>query len=112
LCKYNRKANNFKRYTTANGLPSNFTISILEDGEKKLWISTTKGLVRFDPATEELQIYTKANGLLTDQFNFSSGFKDAEGKMYFGSAKGLISFNPSEFKQNVFTPQVYITGFR
>jgi signal transduction histidine kinase/streptogramin lyase len=112
LCKFNRKTKDFTRYTTANGLPSNFTISILEDGEKKLWISTTKGLVRFDPKTEELEVYTKANGLLTDQFNFSSGFKDAEGRMYFGSAKGLISFNPAEFKKNVFTPQVYITGFQ
>ena len=112
LCKYNREKNNFKRYTTASGLPSNFTISILEDGKKKLWISTTKGLVRMDPQTEELQVYTKANGLLTDQFNFSSGFKDAQGKMYFGSAKGLISFDPSEFQKNEFTPRVYITGFQ
>jgi len=112
LCKYNRKTNNFKRYTTANGLPSNFTISILEDESKKLWISTTKGLVRFDLETEEFQIYTKANGLLTDQFNFSSGFKDSGGRMYFGSAKGLISFDPAEFKINSFNPQVYITGFQ
>jgi ligand-binding sensor domain-containing protein/signal transduction histidine kinase len=112
LCKYNRKTNDFKRYTTTNSFPSNFTISILEDEEKKLWISTTKGLVCFNPETEELNVYTKDNGLLTDQFNFSSGFKDAQGRMYFGSAKGLISFNPSEFKRNVFTPQVYITGFQ
>lgn len=112
LCKYNRKTNDFKRYTTANDFPSNFTISILEDQEKKLWISTTKGLVRFDPQTEDLNVYTRANGLLTDQFNFSSGFKDVQGKMYFGSAKGLISFDPSEFKRNIFIPQVYITGFQ
>ena len=112
LCKFNRKTNDFKRYTTANGFPSNFTISILEDEEKNLWISTTKGLVRFNAQTEDLSVYTKANGLLTDQFNFSSAFKDPQGKMYFGSAKGLISFNPSEFKKNVFIPQVYITGFQ
>ncbi len=112
LCKFNRKTNDFKRYTTLNGFPSNFTISILEDDSNKLWISSTKGLVQFDPATEEVQVYTKANGLLTDQFNFSSGFKDAEGKMYFGSAKGLISFDPSEFSTNSFAPKVYITGFQ
>ena len=112
LCKYNRKTKDFRRYTTVNGLPSNFTISILEDAEKKLWISTTKGLVRFDLSSEVIQVYTKANGLLTDQFNFSSGFKDSDGKMYFGSAKGMISFDPVEFKQTLFTPQVYITGFQ
>src|SRR4029078_3720582 len=112
LCKLNRKTNDFKRYSTANGFPSNFMISILEDEEKNLWISTTKGLVRFNPQTEALTIYTKANGLLTDQFNFSSGFKDAQGKMYFGSAKGLIGFDPHDFKKNIVTPKVYITGFQ
>ena len=112
LCKFNRKTNDFKRYTTANGFPSNFTISILEDEEKNLWISTTKGLVRFDPGSEELNVYTKSNGLLTDQFNFSSGFKDAKGKMYFGSAKGLICFKPSDFNKNIYAPKVYITGFQ
>lgn len=112
LCLFNPKTNDFKRYTMANGFPSNFTISILEDEERWLWISTTKGLVHFNPKTNEINVYTKANGLLTDQFNFSSGFKDAEGKMYFGSAKGLISFKPSDFKKNNYTPQVYITGFQ
>ena len=112
LCKLNKGTNDFKRYTTANGLPSDFTIAILEDEEKHLWISTTKGLVQFNPRTENLNVYTKANGLLTDQFNFSSASKDGDGKMFFGSAKGLVSFNPSEFKRNVFTPQVYITGFQ
>jgi ligand-binding sensor domain-containing protein/signal transduction histidine kinase len=112
LCKLNRRTNDFKRYSTINGFPSNFMISILEDAEKNLWISTTKGLVRFNPKTEAITIYTKANGLLTDQFNFSSAFKDVQGKMYFGSAKGLISFDPRDFKKNIVTPKVYITGFQ
>ena len=59
-----------------------------------------------------MTVYTAANGLLTDQFNFSSGFKDAQGKMYFGSAKGLISFHPSSFEKDAFIPPVYITGFQ
>lgn len=112
LCKLNRTNNSFRRYSTLDGFPSNFTISILEDDEQKLWISTTKGLVHFNPETEDVSVYTKANGLLTDQFNFSSAFKDAQGKMYFGSAKGLVSFHPSEFMKNERTSQVYITGFQ
>ena len=38
-------------------------------------------------------VYTKANGLLNDQFNFSSAFKDQQGKMYFGSVKGTDQFS-------------------
>ncbi len=112
LCKWNAELRNFKRYSTADGLPSNFVMSILEDDAKQLWLSTTKGLVAFDPHTGKMKVYTIANGLLSDQFNFSSAYKDADGRMYFGSAKGLVSFHPSEFKTNTFTPPVYITGFQ
>jgi signal transduction histidine kinase len=112
LCKFNRNNATFSRYTTNDGLPGNFTISILEDDSKGLWISTTKGLVCFHPSTKQMTVYTAANGLLTDQFNFSSGFKDVQGNMYFGSAKGLISFHPSSFLKDEFVPPVYITGFQ
>ena len=60
----------------------------------------------------EQNIYTKVNGLLNDQFNFSSAYKDERGRMYFGSVKGLISFNLHEFSKNSFIPPVYITGFQ
>jgi ligand-binding sensor domain-containing protein/signal transduction histidine kinase len=112
LCKFNRANSSFSRYTTDDGLPSNFTISILQDDSKRLWISTTKGLVCFHPSTKQMTVYTAANGLLTDQFNFSSGFKDVKGNMYFGSAKGLISFHPASFLKDEFIPPVYITGFQ
>jgi hypothetical protein len=112
LCKFDRSNSSFSRYTTKDGLPSNFTISILEDESHRLWISTTKGLVCFNKSTKQMTVYTAANGLLTDQFNFSSGFKDAQGKMYFGSAKGLISFHQSSFEKDAFIPPVYITGFQ
>jgi len=112
LCRFNRNTNNFTRYTTETGFPTNFILSILEDEKKNLWISTSKGLVCFNPFTEQVNVYTRVNGLLNDQFNFSSAYKDASGKMYFGSVKGLISFNPSAFIKNQFVPHVYITGFQ
>ena len=112
LCKLNKKDYSFKRYTTQTGLPTNFILSLLEDDRKNLWISTSRGLVCFDPKTERSAVYTKANGLLNDQFNFSSAYKDADGLMYFGSVKGMISFDPRALASNNFTPVVYITGFQ
>jgi len=112
LCKFNRARNTFLRYTTNNGFPTNFILSILEDDHGNLWISTSKGLVCFNPQSEKLTTYTKNDGLLNDQFNFSSAFKDARGQMYFGSVKGLISFFPDAFIKNSFIPPVYITGFQ
>jgi signal transduction histidine kinase/ligand-binding sensor domain-containing protein len=112
LCLYNPDSSTLKRYTTRNGLPSDFVFKVLEDGRKNLWISTSRGLTCFNPATGSMKVFTKANGLLGDQFNYNSGYKDKQGRMYFGSVKGLISFNPDEFTQNNFIPPVYITGFQ
>jgi len=112
LCKLGSDRKTITRYTTKNGLPSNFIFKVLEDDQKKLWITTSRGLVNADPASETFSIYTKANGLLNDQFNYHSGYKDAQGTLYFGSVKGMISFNPGSFTQNNFVPPIYITGFQ
>ena len=112
LCKLNDQRKIFSRYTVKNGLPGNFIFKTLEDDQKKLWVTTSKGLVNFDPATGTFKVYTRANGLLNDQFNYHSGYKDATGTLYFGSVKGMISFQPANFMQSNFIPPVYITGFQ
>ena len=113
LCRYEPRTHSFTRYTTAAGLPSNFILSIAEDGNRRLWISTTKGLVCFIISTGKVAaVYTKANGLLNDQFNFSSAFRDRNGQMYFGSVKGLISFQPGRLLTKDFSSPIYITGFQ
>ena len=112
FCSMSADRKQFNRYTTANGLPSNYVFKITEDNNKHLWVSTSKGLVDFDPATQKMIVYRKANGLLNDQFNYNSGFKDSEGTMYFGSIKGMITFRPETFTRNVMVPPVYLTGFQ
>jgi signal transduction histidine kinase/ligand-binding sensor domain-containing protein/DNA-binding response OmpR family regulator len=110
VCKYDRNTKQIERYTNENELPDNQAFKILEDSKGFLWISTSNGLLRLDPETKKYRTYTIANGLLTDQFNYNSGFKSSDGRMYFGTVKGMISFNPDEFSRNSFIPPVYITG--
>ncbi|SDE99521.1 Two component regulator propeller [Mucilaginibacter pineti] len=112
LCRYNPFDKTYKFYDTNNGFPSNSVLRILEDKNNNLWISTTRGLVCLNTANKSFKIYTKANGLLSDQFNYNSAFKDADGTMYFGCVKGMVSFNPEEFKKNNFVAPLYITGFQ
>jgi signal transduction histidine kinase len=102
----------FKRYTTKNGLPTNYVYRVLEDNEGKLWASSLRGLICLDPKTEKVKVYTRANGLITDQFNYNSAFKDGNGKMYFGTVKGMIAFNPAKLNKTLASPTTYITGFQ
>ena len=111
LCKFNYNDSTFTKYDVKDGLPGNTVFKVLEDGRHQLWFTTSKGLVCFAPETKNIKVFTTANGLLSDQFNYNSGYRDSDGTMYFGSAKGLISFNPETFTQSTFLPPVYITGF-
>lgn len=101
-----------KKFNTKTGLPSNVLYSILEDNSGNLWISSLKGLICFNTLTEKVKVYTQANGLLTDQFNYNSAYKHTDGSMYFGSVKGMIAFNPADFNQPEPSPPTYITGFQ
>ncbi|HEX6427053.1 MAG TPA: two-component regulator propeller domain-containing protein [Niastella sp.] len=112
LIKLSADWKNTRRYTTKNGLPTNVLYGILEDDSRHLWISSLKGLIRFNIATSAIKVYTRANGLITDQFNYSSAYKHTDGKMYFGSVKGMIAFDPASFDQKETSPPTYITGFQ
>ncbi|WP_316801259.1 two-component regulator propeller domain-containing protein [Pedobacter frigidisoli] len=112
LCRYYPKTNRFSRYGLKNGFPSNYLFRIQEDYTHKFWISSTRGLIHFDPQSGMSKTYSKTNGLLTDQFNYSSAYKDINGQMYFGSVKGLISFDPHAFTPNTIETRVFLTGFQ
>ena len=97
-------------FTIESGLPDNQVFRVLEDNFYQLWISTSKGLLKFDPAKGFMNLYKTSNGLLTDQFNYNSAFKNSDGTLFFGTVKGLISFKPENFAENSFIPPVYVTG--
>jgi len=112
LCRLSPDRKTFFTYTTANGLPSNFIFRFIEDNNHDYWVTTSKGLANIHKADNTIKVYTKANGLLNDQFNYNSGFKDKDGKLYFGSVRGMITFYPNDFIRGSFAPPVYITGFQ
>ncbi|WP_114791358.1 two-component regulator propeller domain-containing protein [Niabella yanshanensis] len=113
LSRLDGNTGRFTNYTTANGLPGNLVYAFLEDEKGDFWISTSKGLVNFTPLNGRVNaVYTKSNGLLSDQFNYNSAFNDGQGHLYFGSVKGLISFNPNSFEKNNYTAPLYLTGFQ
>jgi signal transduction histidine kinase/ligand-binding sensor domain-containing protein len=110
LCKLNLTNRKIEPVNLKERFPSNTIFKILEDGRKRLWITTSNGLICYQPGSDRIEVYTTANGLLSNQFNYNSGFEDEDGHMYFGSARGMVKFNPDSFVVNKYIPPVYITG--
>lgn len=111
VCKLGKDRKTFTTFTTKNGLPSNFVVKVLEDNHKTFWMATSRGLVNFNPLNNRLTTYTTDNGLLSNQFNYNSGFKDSSGKLYFGSIKGMVTFSPEEISPAIVKVPIYITDF-
>lgn len=109
ICKYNKDKNNFTSFSISDGLPDDVAYKILEDKYKNLWFGTNKGLVRFNPNTKDIRVFTQNDGLLGNQFNYKSALATKSGKLYFGGYDGLIAFDPYQFKENKYIPPVYIT---
>lgn len=112
LNQYNKKADNFTRFSVKDGLPNNIILGIIEDNNKNLWISTNKGLSKFSPAMRTFKNYSMDDGLITDEFNIGSCYKNSRGEVYFGGLEGLFAFLPDSLKTNTFEPPVYITDFK
>jgi signal transduction histidine kinase/ligand-binding sensor domain-containing protein/DNA-binding response OmpR family regulator len=110
LKKYDRQSRTVKRYTLKNGMPGNVSYRILPDENGNLWISTTNGLVCMDPETEKITIYRQEHGLISNQFNYNSGWRDKKGRLYFGMVRGMISFDPQEIKPVIDKTKAVITG--
>ena len=111
FCRYNPETDDFTRYDMSNGLPNNTVYKMVEDKRGNLWVTSNYGLVCFNPQTENMHVYTRANGLLSNQFNFQSGYCDEKGRIYLGSINGFIIFDPETFVENTFLPPVVITDF-
>jgi len=79
----------FTYYTTANGLPTNWTYACKEDSKGFLWIATESGLVRFDG--KNFITYNDRNGL--PDVEVLDLTIDKEDKVWMN----LFRFNPSYF---------------
>ena len=111
FCLFHPDTETFTRYGLKDGLPNDVVYQIVEDNDRFLWLTTNNGLVRFDPKTMEMKVFSTANGLPTNQFNYRSGFKDEAGNIYLGSINGFVAFDPRTFAENRQVPAVAITDF-
>jgi len=111
---FNKVINNgesFLRFGTNQGLPDDVVYGFLEDKEGYLWLSTNKGLVRFNPVNYTFKTYTVEEGLQNNEFNTGAFFKSRNGTMYFGGISGATSINPDDIRINNSMPNTIITDF-
>ena len=106
LCKYDAGEDRFEAIPL--DIPSRNICGIVED-QHVLWLTTTKGLDRYAPG-ESCQVFTRSDGLQSEQFLPNAALKASDGKIYVGSVNGFNAFYPYQIKMNKVLPPVVITG--
>jgi PAS domain S-box-containing protein len=106
-----------RRYTAADGLPSNGVTNVLEDASGNLWITTNRGLTLFEaavrlPEKPSLLNFDIHDGLQGYQFIRGASFRSADGEMFFGGVRGLNAFHPTAIQRNTTPPPVVLTALR
>ena len=110
FCILNKETYQFKTYTTADGLANNTVHNILEDDQGIYWITTNRGMSRFDHASEAFTNFYRQDGLQDNQFMTRSALKTSTGKLLFGGVGGFNMFDPSKMKTNTIAPKVFVTS--
>lgn len=94
-------------YSEQNGLPDKSISGILSDDTGNLWISTIKGLVKFDIQKAVFQNY-----LPNVYFSYSCCFKFSKHQLFFGTSDGFITFDPAKIFTDVKQPTVSIANIK
>jgi signal transduction histidine kinase/ligand-binding sensor domain-containing protein/DNA-binding response OmpR family regulator len=110
LLRYDPTTNEVTSLTVADGMPSNVVQSLLPDNEGHIWAGTSQGLARVDitDADSRVRIFTKADGLVSTEFNYGSSAQLSDGTMLFGGLEGVSMFNPSSVKTAATAPVVVL----
>lgn len=89
------------------------TINGIEEDKKGiLWLTTNKGLAKFNPSTGRIENFTVFDGLQSNEFNPGAIYQSPSGEIYVGSIKGINIFNPDSIYSSDYKPAIVLTHFQ
>jgi signal transduction histidine kinase len=109
LQKLDTRTMTFTNFNTQHGLPNDVIYGILDDDHGNLWLSSNKGITRFNPKSGQITNFVEADGLQSDEFNTFAYTKTPNGQMVFGGILGMNVFHPDDLLQNQSTGTPYLS---
>jgi len=111
LNKFDSENEIFTNYREDDGLSNNVILGILQDEAGNLWLSTIRGLNKFDPDLETFSHFDVRDGLVSNEFSLGV-HKSSDGVMYFGGVNGFNKFHPDSIKDVSYVAPIIITDFK
>lgn len=103
---------NFKAFFEENGLSHNYVTGILPADNGVLWLSSWRGIMKYDPNNIRLCRFTPfsfSDGLIDEKYNRLGAFLDKKtGTYYFGCVNGVNYFSPEKKAITKILPRVLV----
>lgn len=88
------------------------TVYCIIPHDDHLWMTTNKGLARYNIGNGEVAWYNEENGLQGRLFNPNAGLKSSSGNIYIGGSRGFNVFDPNAVSENTYPPYIVFTDFK
>ena len=118
LTRYSPKDGSIIHFNSRNGLEADAIYDIVGDGNY-LWLSSDKGLLRFDPEASQdkkVKIMQLSDGIPFEDIYTYDIYRSKDGLIHVGgkrgSENGFFRFHPDNLKENQHIPPVVITSFQ
>jgi len=95
-----------------NKFASEYIYAALEDLNGDLWVSTSKGISKYDLKNKTVKNYSVEDGLQDGEFKPHSAFISKSGMLYFGGINGYNSFFPDQIIENKINSPIVLTDFQ
>lgn len=95
-----------------NGLNSDVILSMTEDDDKNLWLSTERGISVFNPNARTFRNFDKYDGLPPVTFEESSALHLSKESILFGTKNGVLQFDPHEITTSTIEYPIYIVDMK
>jgi signal transduction histidine kinase len=92
----NQRLNLVRSVGADQGLPAVEIIGINADSSGTLWLSSVRGLMRYNPVQNRIRVFGINDGLRNQELLHLAPYIDGSGQALAFSGSGLIGFNPSQ----------------
>lgn len=112
LVAIDKETGQLRHWTDELGIPQGTVNAVSGDSRGYLWLTTNRGLSRFDPVKEEFRHFDVVDGLRNTQFSQNAVHKSRKGVLYTGGILGVDYFHPNRISDDGFIAPVVISGVK
>lgn len=102
----------FKSFSRKDGLPSDILLTVEEDDDNNLWMSTESGLSKFLPDEQRFENYNERDFGNKIRFEEGTSLNLSSDVMMFGTSNGIVYFNPKEINKSNYVPHIVFSGLK